>query len=231
LEGRGRRIIRRRLLRGGSDRLRKRIAGRDIRPARDQFSLAVKNKDRDLTALHRQTQLPDRAAVEIRHHIKVVPRIVRNFFGLVPGLELFRLGVQTVPDDDSRETLKGRGQLPLKINDRDVAVVRVAKITIRDKVSDGASLLFVRARDHGDDRDVTVGGGEIVSVHILKDNPVRATRSEWRHVRERGAGAQEERGEKAKAARDHLKHVGDNVAPDKSEAVATFASIIQFILS
>ena len=143
-------------------------------------------------------------AIEIRDDMEIAARIVGNLPRRVVGPEFFRLRLEPVPDDGTRKALDQSKQLPLKIYEGDVTIFRIAFVTVRHLVGHSVGLVFIVARDDGDDGDVAVRGGEIVAVDVMKNEAMNTAWGKPTRVRADSTGQKREDAKYLKAARDHV---------------------------
>lgn len=73
-----------------------------------------------------------------------------------------------MPDDGGNHPAQGQDNPLLKVHERDQPDLRVAGGDLRNAIPHGLRLGFVATVNDGNDRDVTVGGGELVPVDVGK---------------------------------------------------------------
>jgi LysM repeat protein len=148
----------------------------------------------------------------------------------VNRLQSFRFAVESIADDGHDHPSKSAKNLLLEIHHRDEPVFRITKINLRHTVSDSLGFALIGSRDHSNDSDATLGGGELPLIDVGKGKVIDISRQEFGGSR--WSGEQKQGKEKRlKRSRDHAYKMDLHLtAPKrnffKSRSSACFASAV-----
>ena len=139
-------------------------------PLREQFTSSPEHEDAEFVCSFRLAQLRSHCPVKIGYDKYVAGRVTRDLFCIVARLKPFCLFTHTMADECSRDPASDCHVSSGEVNYGDHSVMGIAQTKIGNTVANRVRLLVIRSRRQHDDRCVSIGSRELVSLDIHKIN-------------------------------------------------------------
>jgi hypothetical protein len=170
-------------LRGGK-RSREFVTSRHIAPATNQLPAAVENKNGEIIGCRLNTQLPNRSAVKICDREKIGTRRVLDLSRGVTWLDRIGFRAKPAANDCGNDAAQEARDSILKIDYRDITVMRVTDVLIGNGISDAMRFWLGFSRSYGEESGPTVGQEKSTTLNVCKSEWISASLFEIGGARE-----------------------------------------------